>query len=325
MLLEAREWTDAAAPGLAAVEAMLAGVLERAAKQHAATPLVAVHVTGGQARAAPCRAVFSRALGAALGARAAAKLLAADNTHDFGVAGREGGGEALVDTDESADFAAARGAAALAAHRLQPAAVEAAFKKAGRALGALNVDDALPRAVYVEEGSGTATCLFEAYSPMGSCRQPLSFAATAEEQVVRLAEGAVASGGVSGDAVPAEVGTTPLLEVRVPAAKRRASLLGALLAPKAKAEAEPLRVVSVAVTAAGVLEAELLEGDAADDDDGGARPRLGVCGVLLLLLLIVGSLLSAFPALPPPSGASEAAKPAGDDAAAGAAADGEGA
>ena len=277
-VLGADEWQETVCGALAAVERMIRDQLEVATRLldgMGTAHLAGVHVSGAQMRCAPLRQLVERV------------LRNADAT-----VGTARGPPLTFAVDEGAEFAAARGAAVLAAARLQPGAVEAAWAAAHDGYEWREMCDALPLPVLVEGKGGKGgkaveepltTLLFDAYSAPGR-QETLTFEAADEEQLIRLVEG-------DSDA------PTWLLDVIVPAARRRPSPLAHLFA-RIRSEPPALpeqRAVKVGLSTVGVLEADVVDdgnGDGGDDDE---RPRLGPCGVILLLLLLVSSVLAAFP------------------------------
>lgn len=230
------------------VETMLRGLLTEGGV--AADAPLFVHVSGGTAQCAPAQRVMRRAIGEPRATFVSASTIASER-----------------EADDDGAYTAVCGAAVIAAHSLQPAAVEA-FQEA--------LPDALSYAVSIAGGDGTVTPLFAKGSSLGQSRQ-LQFAQTAHEQTVRLIEGDDASGG-----------SVPLLEVALPPLpRRRRALLGGKSDPKA--EGPPMRTVTVELRPSGVLDADV-DDDGEEDGDGG-RPRLGVCGTFLLLMLLLGSVL----------------------------------
>ena len=299
----------------------LAAMLERAGRSHVGVPIVAAHVGGGTARCAHARALLRRVLATAA---PSCTLCFFESEGKGGGGGDEGGGEgggggkgsdgrggggvskgsgAAEDDDDKGDdggvaFAAARGAAALAAHRLQPRLVEAAWPRthAHWTWQQCEVSDVLPHPVSVEEASGQRTRLFDAYATLPGASERLTFRATRDELVVRLVEGNALADGVEDGGDDGNGGSTPLLNVIVPPTRRRPpSLLRRLLGGPGPSECSDECTVIVSWTNAGVLEADVLgEGDD-DEEDEARRPRLGVCGTLLMLLLVTASVLAAFP------------------------------
>ena len=295
----------------------LAAMLERAGRSHVGVPIVAAHVGGGTARCAHARALLRRVLATAA---PSCTLCFFESEGKGGGGGDEGGGGgkgsdgrggggvskgsgAAEDDDDKGDdggvaFAAARGAAALAAHRLQPRLVEAAWPRthAHWTWQQCEVSDVLPHPVSVEEASGQRTRLFDAYATLPGASERLTFRATRDELVVRLVEGNALADGVEDGGDDGNGGSTPLLNVIVPPTRRRPpSLLRRLLGGPGPSECSDECTVIVSWTNAGVLEADVLgEGDD-DEEDEARRPRLGVCGTLLMLLLVTASVLAAFP------------------------------
>ena len=102
-----------------------------------------------------------------------------------------------------------------------------------------------------------------------------------------------------------------MLEVIVPAARRSRSVFGSLMRGGRNPSKGPeQRSVAIVLTEGGVLEADVIADDGDDDETRGARPRLGLCGILLLLLLVVSSLLSAMPPALPEAAAVNTGSPA---------------
>ena len=205
--------------------------------------------------------------------------------------------------------AAARGAATIAAHQLQPSAVQAALGS-----GWQPVVDALPVAVHVQEAGGEARQILPPMSRAGASLQ-LSFAASSQELTVQLAEalpkpkaGYGANRGAG--AASSDIALSPLLDALVPSSTWRGrSLLDVLLGRRKHEGPPPQRTVDVMFSAAGVVEVECDGGDDGLDGDGGgsAGGRLSLGSLLLLLMVLVSSLVAMVPPpTPPPSAAATA-------------------
>ena len=256
-------------------DAMLRAVAAQAALPAAAA--VSVHVGGGCLRSAALRRVVDELTAAHFGGRKAAN----------GGKAAEGGGEGATKGGAAAAAAAAallaqdgaHGAAVLAAHALQPAAV-------GLALGGdaetmwMPPLDALPFAVAVRvEGANGGGKVFETVferlaSPPLSVELPLD--ALAEPSTVTLVElPHHHTGGAAGEAGAAG-GAAVVLRVSLDATPKRAlDKMRRETAPD-----KPTRRLHVSVAASGLLDAEA---DDLDDDAGSGRG----CGSQLLVVMML--------------------------------------
>ena len=254
------DWERIVSQPLAAVESMVAELLT--AGGVAVDAPIVVHVSGGQAACGPAWSAVQRAIG-----EKRATVIRTD------------AGE-MDSSDGEADgaYAAACGAAMIAAHRMQPQAVEAAWKVASGQAWQGAPADFLPLAVSIEGTDGTATTLFAAGSGVGQTTK-LFVNQSDAEQHVRIVEGNNTSGGA-----------VPLLDLTVPALRRRRpSIFGGGKKDAAEGDGPPQRAITVQLLPSGVLDADVDDDDDDDDDESGGG--LGVCGKLLLLLLLVSSVI----------------------------------
>ena len=186
------------------------------------------------------------------------------------------------------------GAAIIAAHRMQPGAVETALGRAWREL-----PDALPTSIYVEEAGGGSRQILPPLSQVGKTAQ-LAFAPSSSELTIRILEGG--HGPFKGASKGASKGGTPLLSPLVdalvePSPRAARSVLDFVLR-RPPPPPPPQRTVTIALAMTGVVEVDCDSGgDASETDpDAADRPKgLGVGAIVLLLLLLASSVLGIVP------------------------------
>ena len=261
--LRSDEWQEIAAEALSAVEKLLAAAIAAAAVPPSAT----LHVfgCGGMSRCAPVRTMLTRALG---------------DPSTFTLSWLDDGSLA---SSSASGTAAVCGAAIIAAHRLQPAAVEKALGSAWKAL-----PDALPSSIHVTEEGGGSKQILPALTPMGKSCQ-LSFAPSSSELTVKIVEGSAKGGALL---------LSPLVDAVVePSPSASRSVLDVLLG-RPRPPPPPQRSVTVTLATTGVIEIDCDSGGGGEDDEaaGGAKAKgLSASAILLLVLLLASSLLGLMP------------------------------